>query len=76
MARPELNGHIAAVAGHTPRGYKPFRDRAVHGRTAPCPDCKAQVDQPCVHLVTGEPQNKHHQARRRMALRAEREAQA
>ena len=56
----------------TPSGYKPPRDRRVNAKTVACPSCKAEVDAGCV-TQAGKPTG-NHPTRRRMALRAERNA--
>lgn len=60
---------LAAV----PKGFKPPRDRPVRSTIVACPDCGQGIDERCVSIVTGQPAGPH-RVRRRLALRAERDA--
>lgn len=51
--------------------FKPPRDRMVPTKNVvACPQCKAQIGDPCISSETGLPRKTCHPTRRRMAIRA------
>lgn len=71
MAAPRkgqnVDGRYSVHVGTVPR-FKPFHDRLVPVRKIPCPDCAADVGEPCL-TQAGTPRSTPHPGRRRMALR-------
>lgn len=55
--------------GFVAPNLKPVHRVRVNLKRVPCMECKAEIDQPCISLITGGIKHNVHASRKRIAIR-------